>query len=312
VARLILPAGLTALVLCVSVQSAWAAGPTVDTGAASQVTYSSATLNGTLDPNGQSTTYYFQYGPTKAYGQQTLIGGVAAGQSPVHVSAQITGLQPAAVYHYRLVALNSAGAQSGKDRTFTTLKVPLSLAILGAPNPVPYGTAVTIEGTLSGTGNGQREVILQSNPFPYTQGFLNVGNPELTSSSGSFSFPVLGLTEATQFRVLTTTKSVVVSPVLTEGVAVRVSVHYRHTRRRHRVRIYGTVVPSEPGMQVGIFRVRRGHTRLIAGTILHAKGLTSSAYSRVVRVVRGGVYIVLARVTDGSHTSAYSTPIRIR
>lgn len=312
-ARRVLPpllAGVTALVATVPL--ARAAGPAVGTGSATQVTYSSATLNGTLDPNGQSTSYYFQYGTSRAYGGQTQVGGLAPHRGYEKVGLPVSGLQPATVYHYRLVALNAGGAQSGKDRTFTTARVPLSLAILGAPNPVPYGAAATIEGTLSGTGNAGREVVLQQNPFPYTQGFLDIGNPELTTASGGFSFPVLGLTQDTQFRVFAVTKSVVVSPPLNEMVAVRVTAHFRHTRRRHRVRIYGTVTPAEPGMQIGIMRLIRGHTVLVGGTFLHPKNATSSSYRSMVRVVRGGVYIVLARVTDGSHTSAYSAPFRIR
>jgi hypothetical protein len=292
--------------------SAQGAVPALSTGAASHISYSSADLNGEINPHGASTTYYFQYGTSTAYGGQTAVGDAGAGTGVVSVKLAISGLQPVTVYHYRLIALSSAGASTGKDRTFTTTKAPLSLAILGAPNPAPYGGTATIEGTLSGTGNASREVILQSNPFPYTQGFANTGNPELTSTTGSFSFPVTGMLQATQFRVITATKSVVVSPVLTENVAVSVTAHVRHTSQSHRVRIYGTVTPAETGMEVGIMRVTHGHTKLVAGTILHHKSATSSTYSHVLRIVPGGVYLVLVRVTDGSHTSAYSTPLNIR
>jgi hypothetical protein len=204
------------------------------------------------------------------------------------------------------------GASTGKDRTFKTAKAPLSLQILGAPNPVPYGSTATIQGTLSGTGNGAREVILQSNPFSYTQGFLNTGNPEITTATGGFSFPVTGMLQATQFRGITAGKSAVVSPILTEGVAVGVTAHVRHTSQSHRVRIYCTVTPAETGMEVGIMRVKHGHDVLVAGTILQHKSASSSTYSHIMRIVPGGVYVVLVRVTDGSHASAYSTPLRIR
>jgi hypothetical protein len=292
--------------------SAQGAVPALGAGAASHVSYSSADLNGEVYPHGVNTTYYFQYGTSTAYGGQTAVGETGAATGAVKVSRPISGLAPVTVYHYRLVALSSAGASATKDRTFTTGKAPLSLAILGAPNPAPYGGTATVEGTLSGTGNASREVILQSNPFPYTQGFANTGNPELTTATGSFSFPVTGMLQATQFRVITASKSAVVSSVLTENVAVSVTAHVRHTDQRHRVRIYGTVTPAETGMEIGILRVTHGQNKLVAGTILHHMNATSSTYSRVLRIVPGGVYIVLARVTDGSHTSAYSTPLSIR
>ena len=53
------------------------------------------------------------------------------------------------------------------------------------------GDAAVLAGTLSGTGNGGRQVVLQSNPWPYTQGFLNAGNPQVTNANGQYSFPIL-------------------------------------------------------------------------------------------------------------------------
>ena len=45
--------------------------PTVTTTAATNVTSSSATLNGTVNPNGLTTSVYFQYGTTSGYGITT-------------------------------------------------------------------------------------------------------------------------------------------------------------------------------------------------------------------------------------------------
>jgi hypothetical protein len=195
------------------------------------VGYGSATLTGSVNANGSNTSYYFQYGLTKAYGGQTTIAEAGAGTSTVKVSLPVTGLQPLSVYHYRLVAVNGLGARNGGDQSLLTKKVPLSLQILSAPSPVLYGGAVTVQGTLSGTGNGDREVVLQADQFPFTAGFQNIGNPELTSTTGSFSFPVLGLAVTTQFRVVTSTSPPVISPVAVEGVAVRVVSHVRRARR---------------------------------------------------------------------------------
>jgi hypothetical protein len=303
---------LAAAIAVAGVPPAQAASPpSALTGPATQVSYSLATLTGTVFPRASNTSYYFQYGPTRAYGGQTGVGDVGANVRLLNVRISVAGLQPVTRYHYRLVAVNAAGAITGADRTFTTARVPLSLQILATPNPVLFGGAVTVQGTLSGTGNAGRAVVLQANPFPYTPGFANIGNPELTTATGSFSFPVLGLTQATQFRVLTTTRAPVVSPVALEQVAVQIVAHVGRVRRRHHARIYGIVTPSVPGMQVGIMRLTHGRDVLASGTVLRPRNATSSSFSRVVPV-RRGLYRVLVRVTNGAQVSNYSRPLLIR
>lgn len=285
--------------------------PAIDTGAASAVTYGSATLAGSIDPRGSNTTYYFQYGETRAYGAQTPLADAGAGTRSVRVTAAIGGLKPLTVYHYRLLAVNAAGAATGVDRTFKTAKVPLSLQILVAPNPTIFGGTASVQGTLSGTGNAGRAVILQQNPFPYTAGFANVGNAELTTATGGFAFAVAALGQATQYRVITTTNPPVVSPIVIENVAVAISAHVGRTHRRHHARIYGTVTPAVDGMQVAIMRVIGGRNVLVAGTSLHHANATSSRFSRSLRVTRG-LYRVFVKVTNGAQVSNYSTPLFIR
>jgi len=300
------------LALILAAPAAAASKPGVTTGGAKDVSYASAALTGTVNPNAQNTSYYFQYGPTKAYGGQSAISDAGAGSKGVSVKVAVGGLQPITVYHYRLVAVNASGASIGNDHTFTTTKVPLSLAILASPNPVVFGGPVVIQGTLSGTNNGSRQVVLQGNAFPFTAGFQNVGNPELTTAAGGFSFNLLGASLITQYRVVTTTKPAIVSPVVTENVAVKVSSHIAKTKRRGYARIYGTVTPAENGAQVGMLRIVRGRGVLAGGTVLKANGtVTSSSFSRVVRVQKG-VYRVLIRVLNAGQVSNYGTPLVIR
>jgi hypothetical protein len=308
----VLAVGVVSLALSVPAPAA-VSPPGVSTGAPANVSYGSVTLTGSIDPHASNTSYYFQYGPTKAYGAQTALADAGAGASAVKVAVPVSGLLPVTTYHYRLIAVNAAGARTGEDRDFTTAKVPLSLAITAGPNPTIFGGVATIQGTLSGTGNGNVAVVLQANPFPYTQGFATVGNPELTSTTGGFSFPFVGLTAATQFRVITTaTKPIVVSPVAIEGVAVKVEAHVGRTHRRHHARIYGTVSPAIDGMEVGIMHVVGGHEVLVAGTVLHHNNATSSRFSRAIRVKRHGLYRVFVKVTNGAQSSNYSKPLFIR
>ncbi|MCW3027567.1 MAG: hypothetical protein JWN81_778 [Solirubrobacterales bacterium] len=86
-----------------------------------------ATLSGTVNPEGEPTTSCeFEYGTTTSYGHTApCASSPGAGSKPVAVSAELTGLQPRTVYHYRLVAANSNGAGHGSDQTFTTLSAPV-------------------------------------------------------------------------------------------------------------------------------------------------------------------------------------------
>jgi hypothetical protein len=109
---------------------ALAGAPSATTGAASAVTSTSATVAGTVDPNGRRSTYHFDSGTTTAYGSRTPSPDALAGSDrTAHaVSASLTGLLPGTVYHVRLVATNSRGTTAGNDMTFTT-----------APAPAPAG-----------------------------------------------------------------------------------------------------------------------------------------------------------------------------
>jgi subtilase family serine protease len=95
------------------------AAPSATTGAATSVGETSATLNGTVDPNGAATQYHFAYGTTTAYG--SLSPAVDASGNGTAVSADLTGLSAGTTYHYRLVATNAVGEAVGSDQTFTTL-----------------------------------------------------------------------------------------------------------------------------------------------------------------------------------------------
>jgi len=97
--------------------------PTAITLPASIVYAENATLNGSVNPNGLSTIFWFKYGLTTNYGGTTLIIPVTTGFTAVPASTLLTGLLPGTVYHYQLVATNSAGLTNGTDISFTTLNL---------------------------------------------------------------------------------------------------------------------------------------------------------------------------------------------
>jgi hypothetical protein len=124
--------------------------PTVTTTPASSISPTTATLGGTVNPNGTSTSAYFQWGTTTAYGNTTFSQNVGAGTASVPYGVNLSGLSCATTYHFRAVATNSGGPGYGGDQSFTT-----SACLTTAPT-VKTTTASNIttnSGTLGGTVN---------------------------------------------------------------------------------------------------------------------------------------------------------------
>ncbi len=101
-----------------------AASPATTTGTHSHVTDTSAVLNGTINPNGSTTTYYFEWGLTTAYGVTSVAHSAGHGTKTVSVSTTAKELIPGTVYHYRLVAGNGLGGSTGADHAFKTAGNP--------------------------------------------------------------------------------------------------------------------------------------------------------------------------------------------
>ncbi len=86
--------------------------PTVTTGDASDVGQSSATVSGTVDPNGQDTTYrFFRIRDERGLRSEHQLAGAGSGSAAVPVTASLTALDSDTTYHYRLVGSNSRRAR---------------------------------------------------------------------------------------------------------------------------------------------------------------------------------------------------------
>jgi phosphodiesterase/alkaline phosphatase D-like protein len=123
--------------------------PTVVTGVASSIGPTSATVAGSINPQGLATTYLFEYGKTTSYGSKTASKSAGSGTSTVAVSTTISSLTPGTTYHYRIVATSSAGTSRGADRTFTTTPPP-TVATGSASNVGP--TSATVAATVNPQG----------------------------------------------------------------------------------------------------------------------------------------------------------------
>jgi hypothetical protein len=97
--------------------------PVLTTAPASALARNTATVGGTVNPEGDASSCRFEYGVTTGYGAEVpcVPSYAGAGASPVVVSAGLWDLAAGATYHYRLVSGNSGGVSYGSDVTFTTL-----------------------------------------------------------------------------------------------------------------------------------------------------------------------------------------------
>jgi hypothetical protein len=109
----------------------------VDAMWASDISSSEAVVHTMINPLGNDTHYYFQYGPQpcqpdpEACANVPLAPGNDLGESEQDTPGeeQLTGLEPDTTYHYRVLANNNLGTTEGPERTFTTQAKPSPIAL---------------------------------------------------------------------------------------------------------------------------------------------------------------------------------------
>jgi hypothetical protein len=127
----------------------------------------SAKLVGWLNPNGATTSFYFQYGTTTAYGNTVPApAATMSGTTPQLVAFNVGNLQPGTTYHFRLVATNAYGTTVGADQSFGTASgspsastayaeaAETSAKLVGWLNPNGFTTSFQFQyGTTTAYGN---------------------------------------------------------------------------------------------------------------------------------------------------------------
>ena len=123
------------------VEGSVALPPTAVTQAAGGVTVNSATLAGSVNPNGESTTVLFQWGTDEGYGNETAaVQGPLTGTDEQSVTANLSGLTHGQTYHYRVSATSSGGTAAGEDMTFTTPTLETVRKAIIVAGSGPYDT----------------------------------------------------------------------------------------------------------------------------------------------------------------------------
>ncbi|HTR80189.1 MAG TPA: LamG-like jellyroll fold domain-containing protein [Bacteroidota bacterium] len=155
--------------------------PSAMTGSASSIGYTSATLNGIVNPNGDTTIVRFLYGNVSG----TYTDSVLASQSPLTVydstavSAAPAGLTANSTYYYRVSAKNHFGYTRGSEMSFNTKHFPALSTVPGTTLSFNSGSSqyvyvpdnvslrltdsLTLEAWVYPTGSGNMTVIDKGN-----------------------------------------------------------------------------------------------------------------------------------------------------
>ncbi len=252
--------------------------PSVTTKSASGIGDTSATLNGSVAPNGQATTVVFEYGTSTGYGAKTAAKNAGSGTGTSNTSAAVTGLSGGTTYHFRIVATNAAGTNTGADQTFTTSGKPAVQT--GAPTAVT-GTSATLTGTVNPAGHSTSWYFEFGTSTAYGTKTASQG---AGSSAGAHavSVPIAALTPATtyHFRLVAGNSSgtnVGGDVILTTaGPAVTLATSSATVVAGNRVTLHGRVGGGQPDQRVSLFASRNGGSFTGVATILTGAGGTWS------------------------------------
>ena len=194
--------------------------PEVANANASNLTQTAADMRADVNPNGQATTYWFEYGLDTTYGSATTPAPAGSGAAPATVTASVTGLAAGTTYHFRVAASGSGGIVYGPDVTFTTLAPPPSIANVAAdaiaetsaemsadvnPNGLPttyrfeYGTDTSYGRTTAAAsaGSGATVVTAVKSVVGLTPGTTYHFRVVATSASGASYGPDASFSTAT-------------------------------------------------------------------------------------------------------------------
>ncbi len=92
----------------------------ITTADTTNVTSTTARIAGTIRTTVAGTGYVFEWGPTAAYGWKSEVSWLTEADKLQRVSAELSALEPARTYHWRIVAGNPLAQVFGEDRSFTT------------------------------------------------------------------------------------------------------------------------------------------------------------------------------------------------
>lgn len=281
--------------------------PQVSTGRGGRAHGTSVLLGGTVNPEGSPTTFFFQYGPTPAYGHQTTTGNAGSGIKPVKVGAIASPMLPG--YHFRLVATNQFGTKLGKDHVYTPpskklkFEIPRSIA-------TPWGHVVVISGRLTGTDSAHQRLALDATPWPYKAAFEQIGAATETDGLGRFRFRLGVLGTSMRMRVFTLGPRPHFSGIFTALVTVRVTLRLRTSGKPGFVRLFGEVTPTEVGSRVNFQFQKAVRPGVKEKNEERTSKFETTAYTTVKRATKKFSYFSL--IVSLKHGGRYRAEVVVR
>jgi hypothetical protein len=168
---------------------------------ATAVNETEATLNGTVNPSGHETTYFFRRGRTTSYEEaSTPVQTLVAGSTAVQVSAPLAGLTPGTTYHYRLVAKNEKGTVEGADKTFTTATPPGPPTVAVSQASSIGETSSTLNGLVNPDGQTTAYLFNYGTSTSYGQHSAELTLPASDHTSHTVSVTLSGLSPGAHYH----------------------------------------------------------------------------------------------------------------
>jgi DNA-binding beta-propeller fold protein YncE len=169
---------------------------------------SHAGVEAVIDAEGSPTKYHFQYGETTAYGSATSpvpLSGEEGLFAAVHATADLTGLKPSTLYHFRTVAEDEQGHTTfGPDASLTT-SPPVLISGESTTEVTPESARLSVEINPQGAATayhfeyGTSTAYDQSVPVPDAD-----AGAEEVSASHSIVIEHLGPGTVYHYRVVAT------------------------------------------------------------------------------------------------------------
>ena len=175
--------------------------PSIVSAYANQITATSVTLNGSVNPRGTNTNAWFQSSSTSGQlGYQSM----GSGSSATTFSYNLTGLTPNTIYTFRVSANNTNGTANGNWVTFTTttgipkiIPTPASVlpSIVSAYTTQITTTSVTLNGAVNPRGTNTT-AWFEASSASGQLGTQPMGNG---SSASTLTYNLTGLTSNTTY-----------------------------------------------------------------------------------------------------------------
>jgi uncharacterized protein (TIGR02145 family) len=174
--------------------------PSATTTAATSVTNTTATLNGSVNANNSSTLVYFEYGATTSYGSTINASQYSVdGNTPTSVSIDIIELTSGITYHFRVVGTSPGGTTYGDDMTFIALQPTTATATTTAATSVTNITGI-LNGSVNANNSSATVTFEYGTSTSYGIGVPANPSPVTGTAPVNVNASISGLTPGTDYH----------------------------------------------------------------------------------------------------------------